>query len=68
MTIHQTHYPDNPPVVDSDKSSGRPSDLIRERGREIIERERIRAAAAELQKAAEKDITANARVRPSPRD
>jgi hypothetical protein len=55
--VHQYHYPDSPPVVVSNTtsttSSRRPSDSIRERGREVIERERTRAAAAELQRAAE---------------
>jgi hypothetical protein len=53
-TVHQYHYPDSPPVVvsssnnitTSNNSSRRPSDSIRDRGREIIERERLRAAAA----------------------
>jgi hypothetical protein len=53
-TIHQYHYPDSPPVVvsstsnniTSTNSSRRPSDSIRDRGREVIERERTRAAAA----------------------
>jgi hypothetical protein len=39
--VHQYHYPDTPTA-----SSRRPSDSIRERGREVIERERARAAAA----------------------
>ena len=55
--VHQYHYPDSPPVVvsnsNSNTSSRRPSDSIRERGREVIERERTRAAAAELQRAVE---------------
>lgn len=44
FTVHQYHYPDLPP-----KSSRRPSDSIRERGREVIERERARAAAEDQQ-------------------
>lgn len=38
-TVHRYHYLDSPP-----KSSRPPSDIIRERGREVIERERARAA------------------------
>jgi hypothetical protein len=39
-TVHQYHYPDSPAA----SSSRRPSDSIRERGREVIERERAKAA------------------------
>lgn len=39
-TVHQYHYPDA-----SAATTRRPSDAIRERGREVIERERARAAA-----------------------
>ena len=64
-TVHQYHYPDSPPVVVSSSnitsttSSRRPSDSIRERGREVIERERLRAAAAateELRRAFEEGV------------
>lgn len=55
-TVHQYHYPDSPPVVvtstvNSTTSSRRPSDSIRDRGREVIERERTREAAKNLQRA-----------------
>jgi hypothetical protein len=40
-TVHHYHYPDSP----ASTSTRRPSDAIRERGREVIERERARAAA-----------------------
>lgn len=46
-TIHQYHYPDNPAVPAS--SSRRASDAIRERGREVIERERAKAANEDSQ-------------------
>jgi len=44
-TVHQYHYPDTPaaPAVPA-SSSRRPSDSIRDRGREVIERERAKAA------------------------
>ncbi|KAM0710559.1 hypothetical protein Q7P35_002230 [Cladosporium inversicolor] len=41
-TVHQYHYSDSPAVPAS--SSRRPSDSIRDRGREVIERERAKAA------------------------
>jgi len=41
-TVHHYHYPDTPAVPAND--SRRPSDSIRERGREVIERERAKAA------------------------
>lgn len=43
-TVHQYHYPDSPAVSVSASGSRRPSDSIRERGREVIERERAKAA------------------------
>ena len=60
-TIHHYHYPDSPPVVtsSSNNSSRRPSDSIRERGREVIERERVRAAAEDLRRAVEEGAGAD---------
>jgi hypothetical protein len=52
-TVYQYHYPDSPLVIKSDDIERRPSELIRDRGREVIERERARAAAEELQRAFE---------------
>jgi hypothetical protein len=46
-TIHHYHYPDNPAVPAS--GSRRTSDAIRERGREVIERERAKAANEDSQ-------------------
>lgn len=46
-TIHQYHYPDNPTVPAS--GTRRTSDAIRERGREVIERERAKAANEDSQ-------------------
>ena len=43
-TVHQYHYPDSPAVSVPASGSRRPSDSIRERGREVIERERAKAA------------------------
>jgi hypothetical protein len=63
--VRQYHYPDDPPVMDRNDSSRRPSDSIRERGREIIERERTRAAADELQKAAEEGADVGVEAGPS---
>ncbi|TLD08053.1 hypothetical protein E2P81_ATG10540 [Venturia nashicola] len=48
-TVHQYHYPD-PPVAA--EPSRRPSDSIRDRGREVIERERAKAAAEDRMDAA----------------
>jgi hypothetical protein len=51
--VHHYHYPDTstPATNNSTNSSRRPSDSIRDRGREVIERERTRAAAEDLQRA-----------------
>jgi hypothetical protein len=50
--VHQYHYPDPTPAASS--SSRRPSDSIRDRGREVIERERARAAADENARTSER--------------
>lgn len=46
-TVHQYHYPDSPTAM----TSRRPSDSLRDRGREVIERERARAAAENFRSA-----------------
>lgn len=50
-TVHQYHYPDSPAAPVPASSSRRPSDSIRDRGREVIERERAKAAAEDLNRA-----------------
>lgn len=45
-TVHQYHYPDSPAVPAAPAGgSRRPSDAIRDRGREVIERERAKVAS-----------------------
>lgn len=56
-TVHQYHYPDP-----SAATSRRPSDAIRDRGREVIERERAKAAAEDRQTAAENDTRAGGQL------
>jgi len=57
-TVHHYHYPDSPTLSNSNNNSRRPSDSIRERGREVIERERVRAAAEDLRRAVEEGADA----------
>lgn len=52
-TVHHYHYPDS-----STASSRRPSDSIRERGREVIQRERAKVAAEDRYTAMDDDVRA----------
>lgn len=58
-TVHHYHYPDSPPAT----PSRRPSDSLRDRGREVIERERARAAAENFRSGLD-DVAGGERFQP----